>query len=53
MILKVTFQPTAKGYEDKRIVETFDDTPHSNGFVSDYKLRALAFGWRILSVEEI
>jgi hypothetical protein len=53
MKLKVTFQPKAKGYEDKRIVETFDTTPHSNGFVPDYKLRAMALGWIVLKVEEI
>ena len=51
-MLKVTFQPKDKGYEDKEIVEYFDLTPHANGFVPDYKLRAMALNWRVIKVEE-
>jgi hypothetical protein len=53
MKIRVTFQPRAKGYETKRIVETFDLTPHANGFVACYKTRALALNWRIIKTEEI
>jgi len=51
-MVKVTFAPKAKGYEDKRIVETYDLTPQSNGFTPCYKTRAMALNWRIISVEE-
>lgn len=53
MRIKVTFQPKAKGYEDKVIIETFNTTPHENGFVACYKTRAMALNWRVISVEEI
>lgn len=49
MKLKVTFK-TRTGHE---LVEFYDLTPHSNGFVPDYKLRAMALNWIILKVEEI
>ena len=46
---QVTFR-TRTGHE---IVETFNMEPHSNGFVPDIKLRALALGWSIVKIEEI
>jgi hypothetical protein len=49
MKIKVTF--TSKlGHE---IVEMYDTTPHANGFVPDYKLRASALNWTIKSVEQV
>jgi hypothetical protein len=49
MKIKVTFL-TKTGHE---VVETFDLTPHANGFVPDYKLRAMALGWQVIKVTEI
>ena len=49
MKIKVTF--TSKtGHE---IVEMFDVTPHANGFVPDYKLRASALNWTVKDVQQI
>lgn len=49
MKLIVTFK-TKTGHLVK---EMFDLIPHANGFVPDYKIRALALGWEIVKVEEI
>lgn len=52
-MLKVTFQPRNPKFQGQKIVETFDLTPHSNGFVPDYELRALALDWRVVKVEKV
>jgi hypothetical protein len=44
---KVTFI-TKTGHE---VVETYSDVPHANGFVPDHRLRAMALGWSVKSVE--
>ena len=49
MKLKVTFT-SETGHE---IVEMFDMTPHANGFIPDYKLRASALNWTIKNVVEV
>lgn len=49
MKIKVTFT-SETGHE---IVEMFDTTPHANGFVPDYKLRASALNWTVKSVESL
>lgn len=49
MKLEVTFQ-TKTGHEVK---EVFDLTPHANGFVPDYNLRAMALNWTVINVVEV
>lgn len=55
MKLRVTFKTPVSKYINKsfEIVETYDMTPQSNGFVPDYKLRASALNLTIVKVEEI
>lgn len=48
--LRVTFITKDGKYEN---VETFDLTPHANGFVPDYQLRAKALNWLVKNVEEV
>ena len=48
--LKVVFITKCGVYEN---TEIFDLTPHSNGFVPCYKLRARAMNWLIKSVKVI
>ncbi len=48
--LKVTFVTKDGRFEN---VEYFDLTPHANGFVPCYKLRAQALNWLVKSVEEV
>lgn len=45
--LTVTFK-TPTGH---LITEEIDTTPHANGFVPDYRLRAMALNWAIVNVE--
>lgn len=49
MKIKVTYTTPI----NTQIVEIYDLTPHKNGFVPDYKLRALALNWTVIKVEEI
>lgn len=48
MKVDVTFK-TKTGHE---FTETIDLTPHANGFVPDYRLRAMAMNWVIAKVSD-
>lgn len=52
MKIKVTYKPNNKTSGTKEIVEIIDLTPHGNGFVPDYKVRALAMNWTVIKVEK-
>lgn len=48
-----TYRVTYKTPMNTEIVEVFDMSIHENGFQPDYKLRAMALGWKIKSIEEL
>lgn len=49
MKYEVTFK-TRTGHLVKEVIDT---TPHANGFVPDYKLRASALNWTVVEVKRV